>query len=131
MGKGIVNVYTHIKIKSTHPSPNTTFAVPKCLAYKTTYVTTVGISSPLNNIIQTEPLSFPNTTNTQDTTVNIDNQPHSFANSQKQNHSTTEPRANNNSSVQVMFESDPQQFQQNTTTNKTHPKLPPYVNKYI
>ena len=75
--------------------------------YKNTHVTTFGSISPLNNIIQTELLSSPNTTNTLDTMVNIDKKSQSFATTQKQKHSATAPSTKNNVSDQVPLESYP------------------------
>ena len=61
--------------------------------YTTPHVTTGVISASMDDIIQTKPLSIPNTTNKLDLDVNIDAESQYFVTSRKHNHGATEPSA--------------------------------------
>ena len=74
------------------------------------YVTTSVSNASTDDLIQTKPLSIPNTMKKLDTAVNVDEKPQYFSIPRKHNHSATAPRANNNFSDQVQLGSDPLQF---------------------
>ena len=72
MGKVIGCVYNHIQWNWIHPTPNTTFVIPKFYVYTTTYVTTGGSNVSKYHIIKTKTLSKPNTNNCFDVAINVD-----------------------------------------------------------
>ena len=96
----------NIQIKWRYLSPNTIFSVSQHLVYKTPYVPTGSISDYTDDIIQTGPLSIPNTTNKLDTMANLDDGSQYFVIPQNQNHSAPKPSDNNNVYYQVLFVSD-------------------------
>ena len=131
MGKGIVSVNKNSQNNWIYPSPNTTFFVPRHSVYTTTHVIADSISASPDDTIQTKPLSIPITTNMLATAVNIDDKSQSFATPKKQNHSPNESISNNNVSGQVPFGSHLVKYQQKTTTQTTHQKLPPSGKEYL